>query len=85
MSGFEAPSWAGMLVPDHSLAESFLRGSFVYLSLVVLFRVILRRQAGSIGLPDVMLVVLVSECGPGIQAKRSAPIGCGGAPALALP
>jgi len=62
MSGFEAPNWGGIFVPDLSLVESFLRGSVVYLSLVVLFRVVLKRQAGSIGLPDVMLVVLVSEC-----------------------
>lgn len=62
MTGFEMPAWGGMFVPDLSLAESFLRGSVVYLSLLVLFRAILKRQAGSIGLPDVMLVVLVSEC-----------------------
>jgi len=62
MSGFEAPNWGGIFVPDLSLVESFLRGSVVYLSLVVLFRVVLKRQAGSIGLPDVLLVVLVSEC-----------------------
>ena len=59
---FQMPDWAGILVPDLSLVESFARASVVYLSLVVLFRVVLNRQTGSIGLPDVMLVVLVSEC-----------------------
>lgn len=59
---FQVPDWAGVFVPDVSLVESFARASVVYLSLVVLFRVVLNRQAGSIGLPDVMLVVLVSEC-----------------------
>jgi uncharacterized membrane protein YcaP (DUF421 family) len=62
MAGWDAPRWDEMFVPDLSLFESFLRGSFVYLLLVVLFRVVLRRQAGSIGVPDVLLVVLVSEC-----------------------
>jgi uncharacterized membrane protein YcaP (DUF421 family) len=59
---FSTPDWAGMLVPDVSLVESFARASVVYLSLLVLFRVAMNRQVGAIGLPDVMLVVLVSEC-----------------------
>jgi uncharacterized membrane protein YcaP (DUF421 family) len=62
MHGLLWPDWAGVFVPDASLAESFLRGSAVYLTLVVLFRLVLKRQGGSIGVPDVMLVVLVSEC-----------------------
>ena len=62
MTGFQTPDWRRMFIPDLPLLESFLRGSVVYLSLVVLFRVILKRQGGTIGLPDVMLVVLVSEC-----------------------
>ncbi|HUR55893.1 MAG TPA: YetF domain-containing protein [Gemmataceae bacterium] len=59
---FQMPDWAGVFVPDQSLIESFARASVVYLSLLVLFRVVMNRQTGSIGLPDVMLVVLVSEC-----------------------
>jgi uncharacterized membrane protein YcaP (DUF421 family) len=61
MSGLELPNWVEVFVPDGSLLESFLRGSVVYLSLLVLFRLVLRRQSGSIGMPDVMLVVLISE------------------------
>lgn len=61
MTGFEWPDWGQVFVPDISLAESFLRTSMVYLALLVLFRVVLRRQSGSLGLPDIMLVVLVSE------------------------
>ena len=62
MSGFETPAWDQMFVPDLSLPETFLRASAIYLSLIVLFRVIMKRQSGSMGLPDIMLVVLVSEC-----------------------
>ncbi len=62
MIGFETPDWGPMFVPDLSLAESFLRASAVYLLLIMLFRVVLKRQSGSLGLPDIMLVVLVSEC-----------------------
>ena len=62
MLAFGAADWSAVFIPDASLLESFVRGSVVYLSILVLFRVVLRRQAGSIGLPDIMLVVLVSEC-----------------------
>lgn len=59
----QVPSWLiKMFVPDAPLLESFVRGSVVYLCLLVLFRVILKRQSGSVGLPDIMLLVLVSEC-----------------------
>lgn len=56
------PDWAAMFVPDQPIVESFLRGVIIYLALIVLFRAVLRRQSGSVGLPDIMLVVLVSEC-----------------------
>jgi len=62
MSAFQIPEWDGMFIPDVSLLESFLRASGVYLGILLLFRVVLRRQSGGIGLPDVMLAVLVSEC-----------------------
>ena len=61
MTGLELPDWERVFAPDVSLAESFLRASLVYLALLVLFRVVLKRQSGSLGLPDIMLVVLVSE------------------------
>jgi uncharacterized membrane protein YcaP (DUF421 family) len=62
MSGLRMPDWSTIFVPDASLLESFVRGSVVYLSILILFRVVMKRQSGSLGLPDVMLVVLVSEC-----------------------
>jgi uncharacterized membrane protein YcaP (DUF421 family) len=69
MVAFDLPDWAAIFVPDASLLGSFARGSVVYLSLIALFRIVLRRQTGSIGLPDIMLVVLLSEC---VSASLSA-------------
>jgi uncharacterized membrane protein YcaP (DUF421 family) len=62
MTGFEAPDWAGVFVPDISLFESFLRGTVVYFAVLVLVRLVPKRQIGSVGLTDVLLLVLVSEC-----------------------
>ena len=59
MAGFEWPKWDEVFVPDGSLLESFLRGTLVYVALLVLFRIILRRQrGGSVGLGDLMLLIL---------------------------
>jgi uncharacterized membrane protein YcaP (DUF421 family) len=63
MAGFAWPKWDEVFVPDGSLLESFLRGTAVYFAVLVLFRLILRRQrGGSVGLGDVMILLLLSEC-----------------------
>jgi uncharacterized membrane protein YcaP (DUF421 family) len=60
--GLDWPQWDRIFVPDQSLLESFLRGTFVYFGALVLMRVIPRRQVGSVGLTDILLLVLLSEC-----------------------
>jgi uncharacterized membrane protein YcaP (DUF421 family) len=84
MSGLEAPQWAQVFVPDASLAESFIRGTVVYFALLVLFRVVLKRQTGGLGTPDVLLIVLVSECvSPALSAEaKSVPNGLAAVGAL---
>lgn len=62
MKAFGWPEWDNVFGPDLALAESFLRGTLVYFGILILFRVVLKRQAGGVGLPDIMLAVLVSEC-----------------------
>jgi uncharacterized membrane protein YcaP (DUF421 family) len=62
VTAFEAPDWAGVFVPDLPLFESFLRGTVVYFVVLVLVRLAPKRQIGSVGLTDVLLLVLVSEC-----------------------
>jgi uncharacterized membrane protein YcaP (DUF421 family) len=77
VAAFQLPDWSGVFVPDGSLLESFLRGTAVYFAVLVLFRVILRRQTGGLGLSDVLIVVLASECvSPALSAEmKSVPNG----------
>ena len=42
-------------------AELVLRGSVIYLGLVLTFRFVLRRDVGSLGVPDVLFIVLVAD------------------------
>jgi uncharacterized membrane protein YcaP (DUF421 family) len=62
MSGFASPDWVGVFIPDASLFESFVRGTVVYFAVLAMMRFARKRQLGSIGLTDVLLLVLISEC-----------------------
>ena len=64
------PDWNAIFMLDLSPLETFVRASAVYLGLIVLFRVVLKRQTGRMGLPDIMLAILASECvSPGLSAE----------------
>ena len=69
-----------MFVPDWSLIESFIRGLVVDFAVLVLFRLILRRQAGGMGLTE----VLASECvSPALSSEvKSVPNGLAALSAL---
>lgn len=69
--------WRGIFVPDTPLLEIVIRGSLVYLALVVLLRVILRRQSGTVGVTDLLVVVLIADAAQNAMADdyRSVPDG----------
>lgn len=52
--------WDKLYIPDSSLLEVFLRGSAMYLVMFALLRVF-RRQAGSIGIADLLVIVVIAD------------------------
>ncbi|QRF59548.1 DUF421 domain-containing protein [Variovorax paradoxus] len=52
---------AALLTPELPLWEMVLRGSAVYWFLLVVFRFVLRRDVGSLGVADLLFVVLVAD------------------------
>ena len=52
--------WQSVFVPTLSLAEIVLRGTFIYLLLFFVLRV-LRREAGALGISDLLVVVLIAD------------------------
>jgi uncharacterized membrane protein YcaP (DUF421 family) len=52
--------WARLFRPEMSLLEVLIRGVVVYITLCLLLRIILKRQAGKIGLADLLVVTIVS-------------------------
>jgi uncharacterized membrane protein YcaP (DUF421 family) len=52
--------WQELFVPKLTAAEILIRGLVVYVTLCLLLRVVLRRQAGKIALSDLLVVTLVA-------------------------
>lgn len=53
--------WKAIFLPDAPLIEIILRGSIMYLALFILLRVILKRQAGALGMTDLLLITLLAD------------------------
>jgi uncharacterized membrane protein YcaP (DUF421 family) len=53
--------WAQTFKPDTPILEIFIRGSAMYLSLFFLLRVVLKRQAGTVSISDLLLIVLIAD------------------------
>lgn len=53
--------WRDIFVPTVSLPEVIVRGTLVYLLLFLALRFFLKRNAGQIGVADLLVIVLVSE------------------------
>jgi uncharacterized membrane protein YcaP (DUF421 family) len=60
--------WKSIFIPDVSLLEIFLRGSLTYISIFILLRVILKRQTGSIGISDLLLITLLADAAQNAMA-----------------
>jgi uncharacterized membrane protein YcaP (DUF421 family) len=61
--------WRSMFVPSIHVGEIFLRGSMIYLFVFLLFR-IFRRQAGAIGISDLLVVVLIADASQNAMASE---------------
>ena len=77
MEWFSAVEWDTLFVPDKPFLEIVVRGSVVYLSLFFLLRVILKRQAGTVGITDLLVIVLIADAAQNAMSAdyRSLPDG----------
>ncbi len=60
-SPFRAPDWAQMFAIDTPVLEIFIRGSLIYLGIFILLRVVLKREAGTLGMTDLLVIVLIAD------------------------
>lgn len=61
MRAFESVSWNEVFVPSVPLLEIFIRGTFVYLAIFLLLRLVLKREAGNLAMNDLLVVVLIAD------------------------
>src|ERR1044071_5099094 len=60
--------WKTIFLPDTPLLEIILRGSIMYIALFVMFRVILKRQTGTLGMTDLLLITLLADASQNAMA-----------------
>ena len=53
--------WASLLAPGTPPLEIVVRGSVMYLCLFALLRFILKREMGSMGITDLLVIVLIAD------------------------
>lgn len=52
--------WNSMFVPKESIAEIVIRGTIMYIGMFALLR-IFRRQSGSLGIADLLVIVVIAD------------------------
>ncbi len=61
--------WAGMFTPTRSVLEMVVRATIMYFVIVLLLKVVVKRQTGGVGSTDILVIVLIAEiAGPGFTA-----------------
>ncbi|MDQ3260800.1 MAG: DUF421 domain-containing protein [Pseudomonadota bacterium] len=60
--------WSALFGIQVSIAELVLRGSAIYLFLFLVFRFVLRRDVGSLGVADILLLVLLADAAQNAMA-----------------
>ena len=62
--------WQSMFVPTESVFEILIRGTIMYLGMFALLR-IFRRQAGSVGIADLLVIVVIADAAQNGMAGES--------------
>lgn len=60
MESWLTTDWSKLFAPQMSLPEVLVRGTLIYISLCLLLRFFLKRQAGGLSLSDLLVVTLVT-------------------------
>lgn len=62
-------NWEAIFIPSMSVSELIVRGSLVYLALFSVLRFLPGRQLGTLGIPDLLVVVLFAEAAQNAMAS----------------
>jgi uncharacterized membrane protein YcaP (DUF421 family) len=62
--------WGQAFLPQTSVLELIVRGSVIYVALFILLRVLLKRQSGTLGLTDLLVIVLIADAAQNAMANE---------------
>lgn len=66
------PDWEALFVPTLPFLDGVVRGTVTYVVLLVLLRIVGQREAGGLGITDVLIIVLVAQAaGPALYTQDS--------------
>lgn len=60
--------WKQMFALDTPLLEIFLRGTIIYLALFALLRFIVKREVGTVGIADLLVIVVIADAAQNAMA-----------------
>lgn len=60
--------WDKIFYPQKPLLETIIRGSAVYLSLFFMLRFVMKREAGALGITDLLVIVLLADAAQNAMA-----------------
>lgn len=60
--------WERIFLPSTPLLEIFIRGTITYLALFLLLRLVLKRQSGTVGITDLLVIVLIADAAQNAMA-----------------
>ena len=69
--------WKSIFSLDIPVFEIILRGSAIYIALFVLLRIVLKRQTGSLGMTDLLLITLIADASQNAMAGEYKSISSG--------
>jgi uncharacterized membrane protein YcaP (DUF421 family) len=77
MKGSKLMDWKSLFSLDIPLLEIIVRGTVMYIALFILLRMVLKRQAGGLGMTDLLLITLIADASQNAIAGeyRSLPAG----------
>lgn len=64
----QSTDWTQIFAPTTPLLETFVRGTVVYLALFLMLRFIAKREAGTMGITDMLVLVLIADAAQNAMA-----------------
>ena len=59
-----------LIVPTHSLLEIMVRGTVMYLALVLVLRFLMKRRTGSLSITDLLVIVVIADAAQNAFSKE---------------